>query len=151
MARRSKGHPEVHPHSRGENTESMGLDKRPAGSSPLARGKWLASSVRCRRRGFIPTRAGKIWVVSTTRLPHSVHPHSRGENKSLRTVGFAFRGSSPLARGKSPSRPCPPSTVRFIPTRAGKIYFSGNPDAYEAVHPHSRGENAMARPRSEIA
>ena len=52
------------------------------------------------------------------------------------------RGSSPLARGKFYSTSCRLSHPRFIPTRAGKMFFDDLAHLYPGVHPHSRGENA---------
>ena len=50
-------------------------------------------------------------------------------------------GSSPLARGKWTGPHTPQDPKGFIPTRAGKIIFRSQSQAFLAVHPHSRGEN----------
>ena len=50
----------VHPHSRGENQMSCVVYLMTHGSSPLARGKFVAPSWATKALGFIPTRAGKM-------------------------------------------------------------------------------------------
>ena len=50
-------------------------------------------------------------------------------------------GSSPLARGKLFQAIGDVIGNGFIPTRAGKIWFSFLPGGFPPVHPHSRGEN----------
>ena len=79
--RRSAAPPaSVHPHSRGENPARYSCTPRVLGSSPLARGKFVAPTWATRALGFIPTRAGKMdWTTHPSR-PQRVHPHSRGEN-----------------------------------------------------------------------
>ena len=94
--------PEVHPHSRGENTLLSSRIGRLRGSSPLAWGKWHGICSRPRQGGFIPTRVGKITFPRCFRLWVRVHPHSRGENRSSRSNAMTAKGSSPLAWGKSP-------------------------------------------------
>ena len=92
----------VHPHSRGENHTQAHAVSSTTGSSPLARGK--SSDLYNLDLGtrFIPTRAGKIVSRLLTATLTWVHPHSRGENQSWRTIPTTASGSSPLARGKSP-------------------------------------------------
>ena len=49
----------AHPHSRGENFDDDGGRRLDLGSSPLTRGKHLDNETGPKRRGLIPTHAGK--------------------------------------------------------------------------------------------
>ena len=111
------------------------------GSSPLARGKCRRAGLAGRRRGFIPTRAGKMPRRPRGYGATRVHPHSRGENLPPQGTTGAAQGSSPLARGKSAGRQAGAAGDGFIPTRAGKIMASLTLANRAGVHPHSRGEN----------
>ena len=138
----------VHPHSRGENCYAAVMEIPQEGSSPLARGKCAAGCGQRGRAGFIPTRAGKIGVLSRREARWGVHPHSRGENARPHTWKTVLSGSSPLARGKfarnAPERRPP----RFIPTRAGKMVPAVSASQLNTVHPHSRGENIYGQPKT---
>ena len=141
----------VHPHSRGENAPILTAMEAYEGSSPLARGK--SSDLYNLDLGtrFIPTRAGKIVSRLLTATLTWVHPHSRGENQSWRTIPTTASGSSPLARGKLASLVRRAGHKRFIPTRAGKMVLSRPPTGGLRVHPHSRGENLANLPPESAA
>ena len=49
----------AHPHSRGENVDTLAAADRRCGSSPLTRGKPVVERQVCSRGGLIPTHAGK--------------------------------------------------------------------------------------------
>ena len=133
----------VHPHSRGENVVGVEGVAAIVGSSPLARGKSCPSNWKAPRSRFIPTRAGKILGKEVMGHPGWVHPHSRGENLSIRPLALDAIGSSPLARGKC-CRGCTRAAgTGFIPTRAGKITTGLLSSSRTTVHPHSRGENGQ--------
>ena len=134
----------VHPHSRGENSSSCFMRASPSGSSPLARGKSSRRRPHPARKGFIPTRAGKMSLGLVTGSNIRVHPHSRGENLSALVQALRVRGSSPLARGKCRCRDGVFVGRGFIPTRAGKIAPRAPNAQVFSVHPHSRGENRVA-------
>ncbi len=134
--------PGVHPHSRGENQQVVACCGGCLGSSPLARGKFGSRPESISLRRFIPTRAGKISTRAEATTTLTVHPHSRGENAMWKTLGSSSGGSSPLARGKYGNPGTVTAPVRFIPTRAGKIFKSQGYASSDGVHPHSRGENA---------
>ncbi len=131
----------VHPHSRGENSSSCFMRASPSGSSPLARGKSSRRRPHPARKGFIPTRAGKMSLGLVTGSNIRVHPHSRGENLSALVQALRVRGSSPLARGKYSMHVVQVESEGFIPTRAGKITRIDPRRCACTVHPHSRGEN----------
>ena len=110
----------AHPRSRGENHGlSPGKSAR-LGSSPLTRGKRVASSGFGGEVGLIPAHAGKTTGVRRADQGDGAHPRSRGENAILLGVPFTTAGSSPLTRGKPSSRCAAPLTVGLIPAHAGK-------------------------------
>ena len=111
------------------------------GSSPLARGKLRGLEPHTVTRGFIPTRAGKMESGSGYFVGYAVHPHSRGENVSMKLISPSGHGSSPLARGKFGPTELVDLSGGFIPTRAGKIQGHSSATLHTSVHPHSRGEN----------
>ena len=112
-----------------------------SGSSPLARGPRRGHSVRARRVGLIPARAGTTcWCVGWL-SEGGAHPRSRGDHHELVTVNNTCRGSSPLARGPHVLFIAVPLWVGLIPARAGTtaLCCAQGPD-YRA-HPRSRGDH----------
>ena len=77
-------------------------------------------------------------------LAATVHPHSRGEHTFFGLLRGNLCGSSPLAWGALPALTNKERILRFIPTRVGSIVFDDAGAPVNAVHPHSRGEHAMA-------
>ncbi len=51
---------------------------------------------------FIPTRVGNTWLDSNHTVPHTVHPHARGEHLKLDLKEYA--------------------AFWFIPTRVGNTF-----------------------------
>ena len=88
---------------------------------------------------------GKIENNVTVTPKTTVHPHSRGENRVVVAQLRCHSGSSPLAWGKSCLSSTHSALRRFIPTRVGKISSRIVNSFSIAVHPHSRGENGMAK------
>ena len=131
----------VHPRSRGEHVQHLGVRLRQGGSSPLARGTRSGRMRRQLQRRFIPARAGNT-ATSCRRATHRpVHPRSRGEHIADRLCIPILDGSSPLARGTRSATPDAWDRERFIPARAGN---TGHPRASPRrapVHPRSRGEH----------
>ena len=131
----------AHPRSRGENVMRGPPGSCSGGSSPLTRGKPLASLILPALTRLIPAHAGKTLTAQRLILRAQAHPRSRGENFGGTIAALADWGSSPLTRGK-------PSTCRrrrvrprLIPAHAGKTTRHG-PVIYDwAAHPRSRGEN----------
>ena len=133
----------AHPRSRGENHGlSPGKSAR-LGSSPLTRGKRVASSGFGGEVGLIPAHAGKTTGVRRADQGDGAHPRSRGENAILLGVPFTTAGSSPLTRGKPSSRCAAPLTVGLIPAHAGKTPQTHPGGRCSQAHPRSRGENPM--------
>ena len=93
--------PPAHPRSRGEHVYFFSYLRTRFGSSPLARGTWLAfTRYRCQLR-LIPARAGNITSMSKLRDALAAHPRSRGEHTNRLVDLEVACGSSPLARGTS--------------------------------------------------
>ena len=69
------------------------------------------------------------------------HPRSRGENVSLLPPATAFRGSSPLTRGKRNDRARKGARGGLIPAHAGKTHLRLRGVRHTPAHPRSRGEN----------
>ena len=117
---------------------------RPAGSSPLTRGKQALGGVQDAQGGLIPAHAGKTAI--SVSLPDQIgaHPRSRGEN---RIIGLTFRlslGSSPLTRGKHSRHAGERHARGLIPAHAGKTTELTIGAINPGAHPRSRGENAGA-------
>ena len=112
------------------------------GSSPLARGKRRYAETRNMGRGLIPAHAGKTALKGERDPIERAHPRSRGENGLLWVGPRAVGGSSPLARGKQPSKGDACHIPRLIPARAGKTNTNSPEFATRKAHPRSRGENA---------
>ena len=114
------------------------------GSSPRTWGT-LPNCVMAVGAGrFIPTHVGNTCSASLVNEATTVHPHARGEHFF---VGFSFvssPGSSPRTWGtphRQRSRNC---AARFIPTHVGNTDLAVGKVALVPVHPHARGEHAVA-------
>ena len=94
----------AHPRSRGENIPAVGVADGGSGSSPLTRGKLRGFERFLALRRLIPAHAGKTQYPWLRQSRAEAHPRSRGENHAYRFGVAQERGSSPLTRGKLPSR-----------------------------------------------
>ena len=72
----------AHPRSRGENTLHGLASMRPAGSSPLTRGKRSCGRQGSEHLRLIPAHAGKTSRRSALLWLRAAHPRSRGENRA---------------------------------------------------------------------
>ena len=133
--------PWAHPHSRGENPSMRAFTVGARGSSPLTRGKHPGHYSPSFILGLIPTHAGKTAEARGRPALHRAHPHSRGENPTLRRSAASWSGSSPLTRGKLAVLELALAARGLIPTHAGKTTSSSNSCGRGPAHPHSRGEN----------
>ena len=70
----------AHPRSRGENARHSPFSSRPAGSSPLTRGKLHVGEADGEANRLIPAHAGKTREAGTAPPGGRAHPRSRGEN-----------------------------------------------------------------------
>ena len=141
----------AHPRSRGENRWGRGFAGREAGSSPLTRGKRLASRVCIVIRGLIPAHAGKTVLRVLRAGACAAHPRSRGENHPPQAGTRRYHGSSPLTRGKLHLRGVRPRVRGLIPAHAGKTARRAHIHDLGAAHPRSRGENASIADRRSRA
>ena len=73
----------AHPRSRGENRRLADRITKPAGSSPLTRGKLASHCPAYDRDRLIPAHAGKTVFIAGWILPDWAHPRSRGENETV--------------------------------------------------------------------
>ena len=131
----------AHPRSRGENHGlSPGKSAR-LGSSPLTRGKRVASSGFGGEVGLIPAHAGKTDRAWRRGVHPQAHPRSRGENFTCLATTVVSSGSSPLTRGKPDQHGVVSPTVGLIPAHAGKTRAKTSSTSPSRAHPRSRGEN----------
>ena len=159
--RRRKRRRAAHPRSRGENTSRLTPSQGIVGSSPLTRGKHLATDTLPGDSGLIPAHAGKTAPRATLAFRARAHPRSRGENLQGLIICARSCGSSPLTRGKlsgggrayRPGGLIPAHAGKtgggrayrpggLIPAHAGKTGGGGVSAAQRPAHPRSRGENA---------
>ena len=140
--------PAAHPRSRGENDGRVVRPPFASGSSPLTRGKPLASLLIADGKRLIPAHAGKTHRLRSSRAGGPAHPRSRGENARVPVAITGSPGSSPLTRGKQLRRVGVNVNRRLIPAHAGKTGRCGQSVFVRAAHPRSRGENAGDRPLS---
>ena len=70
----------VHPHRRGEHTNSRSWQVFVFGSSPQAWGTWLKIDRMTAFARFIPTGVGNMIKLQRKFPEESVHPHRRGEH-----------------------------------------------------------------------
>ena len=131
----------AHPRSRGENKARERPGSQRFGSSPLTRGKLVATSTGTAPSGLIPAHAGKTPRRRTSSAALPAHPRSRGENIAGDYDRYREWGSSPLTRGKH--RPYKPNgdVQGLIPAHAGKTQPTSNTTSAQRAHPRSRGEN----------
>ena len=71
------------------------------------------------------------------------HPRSRGENWAGTILAQAWRGSSPLTRGKPDLAVRSWGCAGLIPAHAGKTGVCMSCGHSSGAHPRSRGENAV--------
>ena len=114
----------AHPRSRGENPPGPRSAPKQQGSSPLTRGKHRVPEVSGVCAGLIPAHAGKTVMRPGPGGASWAHPRSRGENCARASAAFHATGSSPLTRGKLPSRRSIASQDGLIPAHAGKTHGS---------------------------
>ena len=131
----------AHPRSRGENPRTRSRTARCGGSSPLTRGKHLATDTLPRDSGLIPAHAGKTAAMNTLACTYWAHPRSRGENTTGWFGSPIHPGSSPLTRGKRAVVALADHLVGLIPAHAGKTKGALRYARHTAAHPRSRGEN----------
>ncbi len=133
--------PEVHPHSRGDNRNSLTIRVRPVGTPPLAWGQQPVRTQRHPKWRYTPTRVGTTIEQFQVHVFNLVHPHSRGDNASIPIRMRLSRGTPPLAWGQRVVRECLHRDIWYTPTRVGTTLEWAAHSGAESVHPHSRGDN----------
>ena len=133
----------AHPRSRGENRQERSRLSCVDGSSPLTRGKPADCRVPLDTQRLIPAHAGKTCPPWPGGHGSPAHPRSRGENCRYSPAVRVSGGSSPLTRGKRPTRPTSAATTRLIPAHAGKTATTATSRSARPAHPRSRGENRL--------
>ncbi len=135
----------VHPHTRGDITTVAYGTSEVYGSPPHAWGHSGPSSTSPSLLRFTPTRVGTFCRWRPSSPPISVHPHTRGDIASIRTMACRLFGSPPHAWGHfdlpSFHRPSP----RFTPTRVGTFLDTISSRVARSVHPHTRGDIGVRR------
>jgi len=86
---------------------------------------------------------GTTTRFSSRSMVRSVHPHTRGDHTSTRTIRQSAGGSPPHAWG--PQLPiCANRAVRrFTPTRVGTTGDAPRSTPADSVHPHTRGDHGI--------
>ena len=90
------------------------------GSSPLTRGKRSEDEAGTHTTRLIPAHAGKTKAPLGRCMAPPAHPRSRGENAASERRARAWKGSSPLTRGKPLTSAHCLAVRRLIPAHAGK-------------------------------
>ena len=138
----------AHPRSRGENRPRTAVLPALCGSSPLTRGKRHPVGGAGGGGRLIPAHAGKTPKRRATRTTDQAHPRSRGENSIPPVTSAAWRGSSPLTRGKPDGKLRTSGMSRLIPAHAGKTLSRAWTGFPRWAHPRSRGENMASAKNS---
>ena len=134
-----------HPRSRGVYSGLRTRRRRPAGSSPLARGLPVCRMVVTVRVRIIPARAG-FTVAPRQGVPASPdHPRSRGVYHARCRQRQHTPGSSPLARGLLVVTATAVCGRGIIPARAGFTGCAAGRARGRRDHPRSRGVYASHR------
>ena len=138
----------VHPHGRGDNRVRFPPSTRCCGSPPRAWGQSAARTARRAARRFTPTGVGTMRAASTRRQDLAVHPHGRGDNIPTPVPRAPPSGSPPRAWGQWLRHEYRRDITRFTPTGVGTIGRTSSVATAAPVHPHGRGDNEHAGPRS---
>ena len=137
----------AHPRSRGEHLRDLKREVLKGGSSPLARGTYIALCLGFPFWRLIPARAGNMTRIRSGVAAKSAHPRSRGEHCVGMFPALSQSGSSPLARGTFSPILSRTSGPRLIPARAGNITRCTKTCSNSPAHPRSRGEHCGVKPQ----
>ena len=140
---------EDHPRSRGVYPLIAMRMHVKSGSSPLARGLLILSTVLEVMVGIIPARAGFTPGPEDPRWHRWDHPRSRGVYCRIVYEMNHGIGSSPLARGLQGQRHRRQEEGRIIPARAGFTECHSRSPSSRPDHPRSRGVYACGSLESQ--
>ena len=91
-----------------------------------------------------PHGRGEHACASTPSTTPTVHPHGRGEHVTKPSADGLLYGSSPRAWGTLKATDGYADPARFIPTGVGNTHLHAVIELHQTVHPHGRGEHAIA-------
>ena len=131
--------PPDHPRSRGVYHFVGAFQRRPWGSSPLARGLLTGKVPVMEDGGIIPARAGFTLGLPPRRRGRRDHPRSHGVYQWDEFLLICSLGSSPLARGLHGRAHRRLRHPRIIPARAGFTCPASPAPRSSQDHPRSRG------------
>ena len=134
----------VHPHVRGEDEIARASHVTITGSPPRAWGGLRGDADLRRSMRFTPTCVGRTGACGHRRCRPEVHPHVRGEDRSVIAPASRPPGSPPRAWGGRTHREKPCDPPRFTPTCVGRTPRRASTPYRCAVHPHVRGEDYTA-------
>ena len=130
-----------HPRRRGEHMAATKGNGLPSGSSPQARGGWLARSGLGAFGRVIPAGAGRIAAFLRPRRRCWGHPRRRGEDQHSLSHAPPESGSSPQARGGLKAAEVALISTGVIPAGAGRIWDRSMFMFLRGGHPRRRGED----------
>ena len=128
-----------HPRSRGVYCDASGFISVIGGSSPLARGLPLLTTLLSRTARIIPARAGFTSAIMGEPSASWDHPRSRGVYIGVVGLCRLRAGSSPLALGLLSEGGWAVGCGGIIPARAGFTRIGLPPTSSRWDHPRSRG------------
>ncbi len=132
--------PSVHPHRRGDGDQGRAMQMSYNGSPPQAWGRPLPTVDLQVGGRFTPTGVGTAHRCCPPRSPRTVHPHRRGDGRSVPPRSIVPFGSPPQAWG----RPMPADwfslVIGFTPTGVGTAIGTPRSSRRVPVHPHRRGD-----------
>jgi len=112
-----------------------------AGSPPHAWGQHFAPFFAVFSARFTPTCVGTTTTIMKMPEELEVHPHMRGDNKTLTLFELTPSGSPPHAWGQPHKNAPAVRRFRFTPTCVGTTQAHCPRSGMGQVHPHMRGDN----------
>ncbi len=109
---------------------------------PRAWGRRHWRRTRNDKAGNTPTCVGKTTRQRRRSRSKKKHPHVRGEDAALHSVGLNEWETPPRAWGRQHHRPSRKHIPRNTPTCVGKTSTAGSCPKCMGKHPHVRGEDA---------
>ena len=131
----------VHPHARGDDSCRYCAPPMTLGSPPRTWGRLQGGADGGAADRFTPTDVETTAVRFRGRLPASVHPPARGDDRrGDHGVGLGD-GSPPRTWGRLAVVFKSRLLHRFTPTHVGTTWVAGRSQTHGAVHPHARGDD----------
>jgi len=137
----------VHPHVRGDGSETVPKPRAVFGSPPRAWGRQLQHLAEQDAVRFTPTCVGTARPRCRSSPMPTVHPHVRGDGEWLKGDPHSEVGSPPRAWGRLGHAAGARRCRRFTPTCVGTARPRCRSSPMPTVHPHVRGDGLLGRPR----